>query len=90
MENHTKDERRFIHTALKKLYPSFCSNTDSRDGKKVIIVTYPKKKRGSATGFQKGERQSWPNCRGNYTHFTLYKENIDTMTAVNSIAKFLR
>uniref|UniRef100_A0A1A8PH03 Pseudouridylate synthase 7 homolog n=1 Tax=Nothobranchius pienaari TaxID=704102 RepID=A0A1A8PH03_9TELE len=32
----------------------------------------------------------WPKNRGSYCHFTLYKENKDTMDAINVLSKFLR
>ncbi|KAG0430756.1 hypothetical protein HPB47_022399 [Ixodes persulcatus] len=36
------------------------------------------------------KRRYWPFGRGNYTTFALYKENADTMEAVNMIASVLR
>lgn len=32
----------------------------------------------------------WPKTRGSFCHFVLYKENKDTMDAINVLSKFLR
>uniref|UniRef100_A0A673H1X5 Pseudouridylate synthase 7 homolog n=1 Tax=Sinocyclocheilus rhinocerous TaxID=307959 RepID=A0A673H1X5_9TELE len=35
-------------------------------------------------------KHSWPKNRGSFCHFVLYKENKDTMDAINLLSKFLR
>lgn len=35
-------------------------------------------------------KHSWPKSRGSFCHFVLYKENKDTMEAINVLSKFLR
>lgn len=35
-------------------------------------------------------KHSWPKNRGSFCHFVLYKENKDTMDAINILSKFLR
>lgn len=35
-------------------------------------------------------KQFWPRNRGSFCHFALYKENRDTMDAINLLSKFLR
>eukprot|EP00069_Balaena_mysticetus_P017396 bmy_10589T0 len=35
-------------------------------------------------------KHSWPKSRGSYCHFVLYKENKDTMDAINLLSKYLR
>lgn len=41
--------------------------------------------------FMKAPRKhSWPKNRGSFCHFLLYKENKDTMDAINVLSKFLR
>uniref|UniRef100_UPI00402BBB46 pseudouridylate synthase 7 homolog n=1 Tax=Arvicanthis niloticus TaxID=61156 RepID=UPI00402BBB46 len=35
-------------------------------------------------------KHSWPKSRGSYCHFVLYKENKDTMDAINVLSKYLR
>ena len=37
----------------------------------------------------KNQRVQWPSCRPDYCQFTLYKENKDTMDAINLIARML-
>ena len=37
-----------------------------------------------------GGRTRWPPNRGNYCKFVLFKENRDTLDAVNCIAKFFK
>ena len=34
--------------------------------------------------------RGWPKTRGAYLQFVLYKENIDTMEAINLISKYTR
>ncbi|PIN96803.1 hypothetical protein AB205_0108150, partial [Aquarana catesbeiana] len=40
--------------------------------------------------FQDPRKHSWPKSRGSFCHFVLYKENKDTMEAINVLSKFLR
>ncbi|XP_051968351.1 pseudouridylate synthase 7 homolog [Xyrauchen texanus] len=51
------------------------TKTEERDGKKALAAS---------------RKHSWPKNRGSFCHFVLYKENKDTMDAINVLSKFLR
>lgn len=40
--------------------------------------------------FKAPRKHFWPKNRGSFCHFVLYKENKDTMDAINVLSKFLR
>lgn len=72
-----KEERKLIHTVLKR-FPRIDSNTVEKEGRKVIVVKVKKEKHG---GFR-----HWPRDRPRFLHFTLFKENCETSEAVNDLA----
>lgn len=78
-----KAERTKIHQAIRDGFLGLESTTEERGDKRVIKVVF----RNSNS---RNSRSSWPRDRGNYCKFVLYKENKDTMDAINLIAKKLR
>ncbi|XP_043821074.1 pseudouridylate synthase 7 homolog isoform X2 [Dromiciops gliroides] len=82
----TKEKRTIIHQAVKSLFPGLETKTEGRDGKKYIIAYHAAGKKALANP----RKHSWPKSRGSYCHFVLYKENKDTMDAINVLSKFLR
>nr|CAD7576498.1 unnamed protein product [Timema californicum] len=82
----SKEERLKIHEFIRKKYKcQFVSNTKDKNGKKLLIVNKPNKSN------KQDNRQAWPAERGGeYLHFVMFKENKDTMEAVNIIAHKLR
>ncbi|XP_058682797.1 pseudouridylate synthase 7 homolog isoform X4 [Poecile atricapillus] len=82
----TKEKRTIIHQAVKSLFPGLETKTEDRDGKKYIIAYHAAGKKALANP----RKHSWPKSRGSYCHFVLYKENKDTMDAINVLSKFLR
>eukprot|EP00058_Branchiostoma_floridae_P014536 XP_002600024.1 hypothetical protein BRAFLDRAFT_79734 [Branchiostoma floridae] len=80
-----KQQRTQVHHAIKELFSELQSETVEVGNKKVIRVKYGK-------GSQARERNKfkWPKCRPDYCHFVLYKENLDTMDAINMLAMNLR
>ncbi|NXY90647.1 PUS7 synthase, partial [Alcedo cyanopectus] len=82
----TKEKRTVIHQAVKSLFPGLETKTEDRDGKKYIIAYHAAGKKALANP----RKHSWPKSRGSYCHFVLYKENKDTMDAINVLSKFLR
>lgn len=82
----TKEKRTIIHQAVKGLFPGLETKTEDRDGKKYIIAYHAAGKKALANP----RKHSWPKSRGTYCHFVLYKENKDTMDAINVLSKFLR
>ncbi|XP_073475749.1 pseudouridylate synthase 7 homolog isoform X2 [Aquarana catesbeiana] len=82
----TKEKRTIIHQAVKGLFPGLETKTEDRDGKKYIIAYHAAGKKALANP----RKHSWPKSRGSFCHFVLYKENKDTMEAINVLSKFLR
>ncbi|XP_007425614.1 pseudouridylate synthase 7 homolog [Python bivittatus] len=82
----TKEKRTIIHQAVKSLFPGLETKTENLDGKKCIVAYHAAGKKSLANP----RKHSWPKSRGNYCHFVLYKENKDTMDAINVLSKYLR
>ncbi|XP_070611214.1 pseudouridylate synthase 7 homolog isoform X2 [Erythrolamprus reginae] len=82
----TKEKRTIIHQAIKSLFPGLETKTENQDGKKFIVAYHAAGKKSLANP----RKHSWPKSRGNYCHFVLYKENKDTMDAINLLSKYLR
>ncbi|KAM4675261.1 pseudouridylate synthase 7 homolog isoform 2-T2 [Discoglossus pictus] len=82
----TKEKRTVIHQAVKGLFPGLETKTEDREGKKYIIAYHAAGKKALANP----RKHSWPKSRGSFCHFVLYKENKDTMDAINVLSKFLR
>ncbi|XP_020652930.3 pseudouridylate synthase 7 homolog isoform X2 [Pogona vitticeps] len=88
----TKEKRTVIHQAVKSLFPGLETKTEDRDGKKYIVAYHAAGKKALAKVRTSTDprKHSWPKSRGSYCHFVLYKENKDTMDAINVLSKFLR
>ncbi|XP_054029815.1 pseudouridylate synthase 7 homolog isoform X1 [Dryobates pubescens] len=88
----TKEKRTVIHQAVKSLFPGLETKTEDRDGKRYIIAYHAagKKALAKVRTATDPRKHSWPKSRGSYCHFILYKENKDTMDAINVLSKFLR
>lgn len=82
----SKEERRQVHLLVRNKFPELESQTREQTEKKFIFVE--RKNSQDKGGRQK--RLYWPPGRGNYTTFALYKENADTIEAVNLISSILR
>ncbi|XP_030630385.1 pseudouridylate synthase 7 homolog isoform X2 [Chanos chanos] len=82
----TKEKRTLLHREVKLLYPGLETKTEERDGKKFIVAYHAAGKKALAAP----RKHSWPKNRGSFCHFVLYKENKDTMDAINVLSKFLR
>ncbi|XP_053572532.1 pseudouridylate synthase 7 homolog [Bombina bombina] len=82
----TREKRKSIHLAVKGLFPGLETKTEMREGKNFIIAYHVAGKKALANA----RKHSWPKSRGSFCHFVLYKENKDTMEAINVLSKFLR
>ncbi|XP_058510957.1 pseudouridylate synthase 7 homolog [Ochotona princeps] len=82
----TKEKRTIIHQTIKSLFPGLETKTEDREGKKYIVAYHAAGKKALANP----RKHSWPKSRGSYCHFVLYKENKDTMDAINVLSKYLR
>ncbi|ELT96146.1 hypothetical protein CAPTEDRAFT_160486 [Capitella teleta] len=80
-----KAERSLVHKAIRSLFSNLDSLTEEDEsGARVIKVIVANHKKCKDKRFL---RNNWPSTRPVYCHFVLYKENKDTMEAVNVLAK---
>ncbi|KAL8805974.1 MAG: hypothetical protein Q9182_001631 [Xanthomendoza sp. 2 TL-2023] len=95
-----RDVRTDIHQALRRIFSSRLESSTSDDGAMVISAANQSSSRGKQTN---GGRNDWnkkpqqPNGKagwavlgGDFLHFTLYKENKDTMEVISYLAKVLK
>ncbi|EDV26019.1 uncharacterized protein TRIADDRAFT_23629 [Trichoplax adhaerens] len=98
-ENESNKEwRTKMHNLIRQRHPDLESTTMMEDdNKKYIKVTKNQKGLKKSvfavflhleTGIDICKRIRWPNEHDKYCKFRLYKENIDTMNAINLICKF--
>ncbi|XP_056137761.1 pseudouridylate synthase 7 homolog [Lampris incognitus] len=82
----TKEKRTLIHKAIKTQFPGLETKTEEREGRKFIVAYHNAGKKALAAP----RKHSWPKGRSSYCHFVMYKENKDTMEAINLLSKFLK
>uniref|UniRef100_A0A8C7WQQ5 Pseudouridylate synthase 7 homolog n=1 Tax=Oryzias sinensis TaxID=183150 RepID=A0A8C7WQQ5_9TELE len=82
----TKEKRTLIHKAIKTQFPGLETKTEEKDGCRFIVAYHVAGKKALAAP----RKHFWPKNRGSFCHFVLYKENKDTMDAINVLSKFLR
>ncbi|KAF5019634.1 hypothetical protein F66182_8359 [Fusarium sp. NRRL 66182] len=88
MDDRTK--RGQVHQEIRRIFKSRI-DTNTTDTGAIVATLIPPKKAGSKKRGGRnrgGARDEKPT--GEYLHFTLFKENRDTMDAVNQIARFLK
>ncbi|XP_050956236.1 pseudouridylate synthase 7 homolog isoform X2 [Labeo rohita] len=92
VQEDSKEKRTLLHKAVKTLYPGLETKTEDRQGKKFIVAYHAAGKKALAEVRPSAapRKHSWPKNRGSFCHFVLYKENKDTMDAINILSKFLR
>lgn len=77
---------------IRRIFDSRLETETDKDGF-IIAVPAPPPKAKKARGGGRGKRSnqtSFNELGGDYLHFTLYKENKDTMDAVNQIGRMLK
>lgn len=84
-----RDQRTKMHQAIRRIFRSQLESTTDSDGAMVISVAANRNKRG-AQGRQQRGRTNWDELGGPFLHFTVYKENKDTMETVSFIARQLK
>uniref|UniRef100_A0AAX7UCK9 Pseudouridylate synthase 7 homolog n=1 Tax=Astatotilapia calliptera TaxID=8154 RepID=A0AAX7UCK9_ASTCA len=82
----SKEKRTLVHKAIKNQFPGLETKTEEREGRKFIVAYHAAGKKALAAP----RKHFWPKNRGSFCHFVLYKENKDTMDAINVLSKFLR
>lgn len=85
MDDRTK--RGQVHQEIRRIFKSRIDTNTSDDGA-IIATLIPPRKPNSKKRGRGGGREEKP--AGEYLHFTLFKENRDTMDAVNQISRFLK
>ncbi|XP_057182923.1 pseudouridylate synthase 7 homolog isoform X1 [Triplophysa rosa] len=88
----SKEKRTLLHKEVKTLFPGLETKTEEREGKRFIVAYHAagKKALSEVRSSAAPRKHSWPKTRGSFCHFVLYKENKDTMDAINVLSKFLR
>lgn len=89
-----KDTRTKAHQEVRRIFKSKIE-TKTNESDNTIAVTAPplavKGRGGDRVGApRKNQKQSWEEMGGDYVHFTLYKENKDTMEAVYFLASQMK
>ncbi|KAI3227947.1 hypothetical protein DTO012A7_6530 [Penicillium roqueforti] len=89
-----RDLRTKIHQAIRRIFNSQLESTTDADGNMSITAANNRFQRGATAGRAnarvQGQRTNWEELGGPYLHFTIYKENKDTMEVINYIARSLR
>lgn len=85
--NLDKVSRTAMHTLFKKYFKGFIETetVQINNISMIKLITLHKKDRGIKRKFA----PQWPTNLGNYLRFSLLKENIDTMNAINILNKSL-
>ncbi|KAH8176181.1 tRNA pseudouridine synthase D (TruD) domain-containing protein [Sarocladium implicatum] len=78
-----KDKRGQLHQEVRRIFNSKLDTSTSDDGN-IIAKVATKKSRNRGRG-GRGKGQNKPT--GEFLHFTLYKDNRDTMEAINQLAR---
>lgn len=92
----SKDTRTTAHQALRKIFDSKLESVTNADETLNIFPAPPAQKQRGGNVANNGNQQrgrgkmSWEELGGEYLHFTLYKENKDTMEAVFFLASQLK
>ncbi|XP_014225977.1 pseudouridylate synthase 7 homolog [Trichogramma pretiosum] len=82
-----KAQRRAVHVIVKKI-TEVTSETKEIGSKKVMVFSKPYPNKFGTR--QTDNRKDWSVRGGDYCHFVLHKVNMDTMDALNQMAKVLR
>jgi tRNA pseudouridine13 synthase len=92
-----RDLRTKIHQAIRRIFNSQLES--SADGEGTLAITaasnrFKRKAQGhrgnTGRGSGGGGRVSWDELGGPYLHFTIYKENKDTMEVISYLARTMK
>lgn len=84
-----RDQRTKMHQAIRRIFDSQIESSTDGEGVMVISIAANRNKRGGQ-GRQRGGGANWDELGGPFLHFTLYKENKDTMEAISFIQRQLK
>ncbi|CAG8889683.1 unnamed protein product [Penicillium nalgiovense] len=89
-----RELRTKIHQAIRRIFKSQLESSTDAEGNMSITAANNRFKRGAtagrANGRPQGHRINWEELGGPYLHFTIYKENKDTMEVIGYIARSLK
>ncbi|KAL2796801.1 pseudouridine synthase [Aspergillus keveii] len=92
-----RDQRIQIHQAIRRIFSSQLESSTDGEGTMVISASSNRNKRGNQNAGRGGNptgggrtRVNWDELGGPYLHFTIYKENKDTMEVISFIARQLK
>lgn len=92
-----RDLRTKIHQAIRRIFTSQLESSADGEGNLTITAASNRFKRkaqghrGNNTGRGSGGgRVSWDELGGPYLHFTIYKENKDTMEVISYLARTMK
>ncbi|KAH4863403.1 hypothetical protein HBI42_177200 [Parastagonospora nodorum] len=94
-----KEKRTQAHQALRRIFPNLLESSMEEDQSLRIKATPPAERKGKnknggggrerGDGPSRGKGQPWEELGGEYLHFSLYKENKDTMEIVGFLGSKL-
>lgn len=89
-----RDLRVKMHQAIRRIFSSQLESSTDAEGMMTISVAANRNKRsakpGAAGPGRDRGRVNWDELGGPYLHFTIYKENKDTMEVISFISRQLR
>ena len=77
-----------IHQDIRRVFDSKIDSSTTHEGILVLSAAIPRNQ--ERLNKAKPNKLSWQERGGEYCHFTLYKENKDTMEVVSLLARFLK
>ena len=88
-----RDHRIQVHQAIRRIFSSQLESSTDHEGVMVISVSPNRNNRGGGENqgrAQRGNRVDWGELGGTYLHFTIYKENKDTMETISRLSRELK
>ncbi|KAI1960152.1 multisubstrate pseudouridine synthase 7 [Ophidiomyces ophidiicola] len=88
-----KDTRTIIHQALRRIFSGRIESSTENDNSLVMSGVPARRLRAQMKGGIADNRRGklgWSEVGGEYLHFTIYKENKDTMEVINFLARQLK
>jgi tRNA pseudouridine13 synthase len=89
-----RDLRTKIHQAIRRIFNSQLESSTDSEGNLAITAAgnrFKRKAQGHRGGGGRGGgRMNWDELGGPYLHFTIYKENKDTMEVISYLARTLK
>lgn len=90
-----RDQRIQVHQAIRRIFNSQLESSTDGEGMMWISAAANRNKRNKQGGQNPrgrgdGNRMNWQELGGPYLHFTIYKENKDTMEVISFLARQLK